>query len=428
MTYAQILTPISLNDALEQAVQKRIELKIQQTNIAIADNERKKVVAKGLPQITGTLDSRYNSQLQTQILPAAFGASTGHPGETTPVKFGTTFNTSLAANLTQNIYNPTNAGDKQITHAQAEYQRLSLQLNVVDIKQQVTEAYFLALLWKEKTDLASLNVSRTTENLQTFIQQQSQGTSTVYDKNKAQIDVENAKSEYEQNKRNFQVYLDDLIYKIGNDSLKSISLSDKIDDLFSKYSTDDEEEQLKRPELTLEKKQFEINSLNIKKQNLSYIPTVSLYANYTLQYLNNSFTPLNTSAKGWYPYNYLGVLINIPIFDGFQKERNKSEFVLRNTLSKYNYQKLIYDYTQESKSAKTTLNNSLIDLNYQKKNLDLSNELYKIDTDRLKNGTIRPTDLASTYYTLQQSQNNYLNAVYNYLVAVVRYKKATGTL
>jgi outer membrane protein TolC len=60
--------------------------------------------------------------------------------------------------------------------------------------------------------------------------------------------------------------------------------------------------------------------------------------------------------------------------------------------------------------------------------MELIDALYKIDTDRFRNGIIKQVDLNTTYYTLQQTQNNYLNAVYNYLIAVVRYKKATGSL
>ena len=97
-------------------------------------------------------------------------------------------------------------------------------------------------------------------------------------------------------------------------------------------------------------------------------------------------------------------------------------------MSKFNYNKLSRDYKQEVQSTQTALNNALSDLTYQKKNLALIEDLYKIDTERLINGAIKQSDLTSTYYTLQQTQTNYLNSVYNYLVAVVRYKKASGIL
>jgi hypothetical protein len=83
------------------------------------------------------------------------------------------------------------------------------------------------------------------------------------------------------------------------------------------------------------------------------------------------------------------------------RDKTKQEYELRVEASQHNYNKLTNDYKQEIRSTQTTLNNSLIDLNYQKKNLALIEDLYKTDTERFKNGTIRQSDLTTTYYTLQ---------------------------
>ncbi len=423
--FGQDKKELSLDEAIHRAIRNRLDLKIQQVNLKISESQVKEVTARGLPQISSDLDFRYNSVLQTNILPGIFFGQPNSEGR--PVQFGTAYNTLWAFNLSQNIYNPVNSGDRQIAEAQVHYNMQNEKKTEEDVKLDVMEAYFTALLWKEKSALSKSNLDRTNSIYITGKDQLTQGAITAYDLQHYRIDYENAFSENEKNVNSQNLSYNDLSYKLGDDTIQTYSLKDDINSLFIQYSgTNINSMEIKRPELDMEQWQWTIYQLNIKKQNLSYIPSFSFYANYTFQYLNADFSPLTSSY--WYPFNYFGLKASIPIFDGFLKERTKSEYQLRSESSKLNYEKLTNDYRQEARTALTSLNNANSDLDYQKKNLDLANELYKIDTDRLKNGSIKPNDLSTTYYTLQQTQTNYLNAVYNYLVAVVQYRKALGVL
>ena len=424
LSHAQNEKPLSLNEAVQYALQNRNDLKIEQFNTQIAENEIRKVNAKNLPQLTADVDWRYNTQLQTNVLP---GYVVGTPGVDRPVQFGTTYNTLAGVNFTQNIFSPANKGDKKVAQVQAEYNRIGEKKTELTVKQEVTEAYYSALLWKEKRKLSGENLSRSNAVYVTSKDQFAQGSITSYDLQRYRIDYENALSEHEKNKNSADLAMTNLYYKIGADSVVSDSLSDDISRLYDAYrSMNVSPEEIKRPELDQEKVQLEIYELGIKKQNLSYLPTVSFYANYSYQYLNSEFTPFQ--SQYWYPFNYLGLKASIPIFDGFSKERTKTEYKLRSQSSKLKYEKLQKDYKQETANAMIAVKNAQADLDAQKKNLDLANELYKIDADRLRNGTIKPNDLTITYYTLQQTQTNYLNAAYTYLISVMNYKKAIGTL
>ena len=415
---------LSLNDAIQKALVNRYDLKIQKTNTKITEKQLSEVGTRSLPQISSDLDVRYNSQLQTNILP---GSIFGPNVSDRTVQFGTKYNTLWGFNLNQQLFNPVNLSDRKIANIQSEYQKQNEKLTEINIKQDVTEDYFTALLWKEKVDLSTENVKRAEEVYRVTQNQLSNAQATQYDVQRNLIDVENAKATDEQNKNNYKLSVNDLLYKISDDSIKNPVLTDKITDLIQAFSLiPKDNEEIKRTELAQEKIQLEIYKLNMKKQSLIYLPTLSVYGNYSLQYLNNDFTPF--TSKNWYPFNYFGVKASIPIFDGGLKAKTRQEYELRSEASKFNYNKLNRDFKQEVQSTQTALNNALSDLTYQKKNLSLIEDLYKIDTERLKNGAIKQSDLTTTYYTLQQTQTNYLNSVYNYLVAVVRYKKAAGLL
>jgi outer membrane protein TolC len=416
---------LSLNDAVKIALANRYDLKIQKVNTEVSNKQAGEVISKGLPQITSDLDVRYNSQLQSNVLPGSvFGTPNASDKE---VKFGTTYNTLWGFNISQSVFNPANIEDKKIANLQTQYQQQNEKLTAITIKQEVMEAYFAVLLWQEKVKLSLDNMQRAEEVYETTKNLLSMAQATNYDVQRYEIDVENAKATDEQNKRNYNLAINDLLYKMSTDSIKNPVLTDSINGLMLQYDINHSESTtLNRTELLQQKMQLDIYNENIRKQRQQWLPTLSVYGNYSLQYLNSKYAPFGND--NWYPFNYFGVKASFPIFDGGLKSQTKQEYELRAQSAKLQYSKLESDYKQEINTTQTTLDNSLSDLNYQKKNLALIEDLYKIDSERFKNGTIKQSDLTSTFYTLQQTQTNYINAVYNFLIAKINFQKAIGNL
>ena len=72
---------LNLNEAIQKGLENRIELKVQNLNIQIASNENEKIKARWLPQVSASGDVRWNTQLQTTVLPFALpgrGACCNH--------------------------------------------------------------------------------------------------------------------------------------------------------------------------------------------------------------------------------------------------------------------------------------------------------------------------------------------------------------
>lgn len=415
---------LSLDKAIEFALKNRNELKIQQNTVDISRNEVKKINSRFLPQLTSDIDVRYNNKLQTNILPGIIFGD-GEPDRV--LQFGTSYNSLISINLTLPVFNPNDIGDKKIAKSQIKYDELNIKKNEIDIRQEVTEGYFVALMWKEKKLLSETNLSRTKSICDMALEQNKQGVITSHDLLHFQVDYENALSDDIQNKNNLQLSINDLLYKMGIDSALNLILTDNLGLLYTQFShisTGSQEN--KRIELDMEEVKSEIIHHNKKKQSLLYLPTVSIYGNYVTQYMDNAFNPI--SSAHWYPYNYAGIKASIPLFDGMSKLRTKMTYELQYKSSQLKLDKLNKDYKQEALNAITALQNAQTDLDNQKKNLVLTENLYTIDTDRFKNGAIKQNDLTTSYYSLQQSQVHYLNAIYNYLVALVKYKKAMGSL
>ncbi len=91
----------SLNEAIDLGLKNRLEIKNQSLQIDIANGLNDKIRAQWKPKISAQADLRWNTQLQTTVLP--FDITGKNADGTSTVKFGTPFNNSLGLQLDQKI-------------------------------------------------------------------------------------------------------------------------------------------------------------------------------------------------------------------------------------------------------------------------------------------------------------------------------------
>src|SRR6218665_1412544 len=155
--YFQLSAVFSQSITLEQAVQRglenRIELKAQDLNVQIASTENEKVKARWLPQVNGSADIRWNTQLQTTVLPFALPGS----GESqTEIKLGRPFNNTFALQADQKVYDANRKVDRAVNNTQVEAQKKTLDQIRINLKQAITEAYYNCVFAKERLNLSVL--------------------------------------------------------------------------------------------------------------------------------------------------------------------------------------------------------------------------------------------------------------------------------
>ncbi|MBY0482545.1 MAG: TolC family protein, partial [Chitinophagaceae bacterium] len=169
-----------------------------------------------------------------------------------------------------------------------------------------------------------------------------------------------------------------------------------------------------------------LNEFNIKRYQLSYLPTVSLSGAYTKNAQRNQF---NFFGKGdWFTTSFVGLNISVPIFDGFSKDAKikKSRIDLKQTENQIENLKLSID--NEIETAKLNFNAAIITLNYQKKNMELAENVFNQTKKKFELGTGSNTEITAAQTDLRTAQANYINALYGAIIAKVDYYKATGKL
>ena len=426
-SFGQSDSSVSLNlqQALDLGLAQRFDIKNQQLAIQISESNRLQTLSKNLPQINASIDLRYNAILATNLLPPH---TINNSSDYTPVKFGTPYNTLTSITATQNLFNATVAGDKLTNNAQKEYDQISLEKYKVDAKSAITQAYYQVLLNKEQIKLTNDNVKTAQTILKQGESEYKNGTLLKTDLSRYQLDVANAQNQLTTSNQNYENSIltlkTTLIIPFSNMLILTDSLENLIQNSNQESTIQSKPEQ--RYEYKMESSLLRLNQMQTKRINRSYLPSVYLYGNASLQNQNKELTLFNSNT--WYPYVYAGIHADIPIFDGFAKNRNLAGYKLRVLQNKNNLEKLNYDIQSETIQSRNQLTTALSQYTQSKENYNLAQSIMMLDQDRYKQGTLTAAALKNTEYSLQNAQNNYLTSVYNVLVAQLSYKKALGEL
>ena len=413
---------LNLNEAIQKGLENRLELKVQNLNIQIASNENEKIKARWLPQVSASGDVRWNTQLQTTVLPFALPGSS----ETqTEIQLGRPFNNTFILQADQKVYDANKKLDRQLNHTQVEVQKNILEQQTINLKQVITEAYFLTIFAKEKLNLSVLALQRANSYLEAGQAKFDQGTILKNDLDKLELEVSNAKLNQTKNQQDYDLSLIALQYQLN--TAEKIEPSEDLQTIFN--SSQIIESQLnteKRTEIKTEEFNLRLNELNVQKQKARNRPAVSAYGNYSFFQLSDTFNPFATGT--WFPANYIGVRANVPIFDGRQAKLSAQDFKVRQQMNTLNIDRLRNDFSYESKSTWNTLQQSKLNLEEAKKNIALAQRILETDKFRFEKGVMLISDLKNTEYSLQNAENQYLSSIYNFLIASIRYKKASGNL
>ena len=408
---------LTLASALQMGLENRTELQNEKINIAILENELDKVNSRRLPQINASFDARINTQLQATVIPA------GVFGQTEKVvQFGVPFNDLLSAGITQSIYSPSLRTDRAIAETRTKLgQENQLKISA-DIKYAVAQAYYNVLLWQARTQAAAYNLSQAKITHKKAQADYDYGKLLKTDLQRKLLELQNSQNAYNASQRSQQNAAEYLAQQIGVSFATKITLLDSLTQATQASPNGSNY----RPELTAEANALKINELLLLKQQKSYLPTINAYGNYGLQHINNQFNPFEKNT--WFQVSYLGVRAEMPIFNGFLKQKNVQEYKLRTQINQNRIQQLENDFGYEISSAKAEIGSALESLSQTQASYELAQKIIETDSFRLQKGVIIPAELENTKNAAQTAQTNYLNAIYVLLNAKLKLQKAEGNL
>lgn len=426
--YAQTPTKhaFTIQQAVEYAAKNNVQVKNALLNIQSQQQTNREITAAALPNVTGSAGITDYITIPTSLLP---GEIFGQPAGTyIPVRFGTKYNSSATIQLQQLLFDGQVFIALQARATSIEFQTKNKEVTEEVIKTNIHKIYYQLVLSKTQLDLLDANIARLEKLKHDAGELYKNGFAEKLDLDKISVQLANLQTEKTKALNSISIGYLGLKTLMGMPVKDTLVLTDKISDEQVKedFSNDTAYQYTDRKEfqyLSLGKK---LNEFNIKRYQLSYIPTLSLTGLYSKNAQRNKF---DIFGKGdWFSTAYVGVNLSVPIFDGFMRSARikRSRIELKQTENQLDNLKLAID--SEVEQARINFKSALATMTTQKKNMELAEAVYNQTKKKFEVGTGSNTEITAAQTDLVTAQTNYISSLYSAIIAKVDYQKATGKL
>jgi outer membrane protein TolC len=415
---------LSLAQAVDYATNNSVLVKNALLDYQIQEQSNRATTSQALPQISANLGLTDYIQIPTTLIPGEF---VNQPGTFIPLKFGTQYNATGGITLKQVLFDGQVFVGLQARQASLEFYRQKTEITAQLVRANLHKIYYQLLISKTQIDQIEANITSQKELLHNSNEMFKNGFAEQLDVDKATVQLANLESEKIQ--LNFNIANGYLGLKVlmGMPVRDSLRLTDTITyEMIRDAVLGDEYKYADRHDYQLLQTNQKLNEYDIKRYKKMYIPTASLTANYAQNQFTNDF---NLGQKNsWFPATYVGVSVNIPIFDGFYKDANVKQAKLRLRQTMNNVDSLKNRIDNDVKTAQLRFAASLSTLDYQKKNMDLSERVYQQTRKKYDQGLGSNLEITTALSDQKTAQANYFNALYNAVIARVDYLTAIGKL
>lgn len=414
---------ITLNECLDLGLKNSEDVLQQQLQKDIAVNAVERAKSPMLPQVNAMVDLRDNTRLQTNVVPAGVFGS-----ESVAIQFGTTYNFMAGFGLTQNVFDHNINSDVDIAGARVKTREEELKLLESNIKLSVARAYYDVVLRAQLLAQAESGLKRAKQLFSEAEVKHSLGTMLSSDYSRVMLESANAQTARDIADDAYGLSLLALKRSVGIPMDELLNVADDIQSLLDSTSgiTSTQGSASARPEFKLEQAQQEVNKLYVDKFEKAWIPSVQLYANFSANYLSNELTEM--VRNDWYPFSYIGAKVSVPLFDGFARNRAAQEYRLGLEVNQINLQRIEKDFLFETASAERAFKNAKLSLQNALASRSLSEEILSTDSKRFSLGTLLQSELNRSEQLLKDAESNLVQSLYNFLLADLNLKKASGML
>ena len=183
-------------------------------------------------------------------------------------------------------------------------------------------------------------------------------------------------------------------------------------------------------ELQLMRTQEKLTEQQVKLAKDAYLPTIALTGNFTFSAYTDKFKNWFHSGESnhWYDSNGLGISLRVPVFDGFEKRSKIRKAQVDIDNAKLQYENALKGMQTQYANAVNDLANNQRNFSKQRDNYLLAEDVYKVTSDRYREGIASMTEVLQDEMSMSDAQNNYLTAHFNYQVSNLTLLKLTGQL
>lgn len=446
-TTKQTRHEFSVQQAVEYASKNNVQVKNALLDVKYQEQVNREITSRAYPGINGSLGTTYNPNVATQVLPNFISPATYQvlidegvkDGNGNPVvmpndfgfisaQFGTKYSASAGISLSQILFDGQVFVGLQARGTILDFQKKNVEVTEEIIKTNVYKVYYQLVVSKTQVELIDANIA--------LLEKLAKDTRIIYDNgfaekvdvDKVTVQLTNLQTEKMKVLNNVSNGYYGLKVLMGMPVSHELILTDTLNEQQIKegilensvYNYED------RKDFQYAQLGKKLNEYDIRRYQLSQVPTVSLNGQYAKSAQRNKW---NFFGKGdWFTVSSVNLSIAVPIFNGFytKSKIQQARITLQKTENQIEALKLNID--NEVATAKNNFRSAIATMDFQKKNMELAETVYQQTKKKYEIGTGSQTEINTAQTDLKTAQTNYVTALYDAIIAKVDFMKATGKL
>ncbi|HTQ65860.1 MAG TPA: TolC family protein [Puia sp.] len=411
---------LTLEQCINYAMQHQPALRQSLINIDIAHVSNQISLSGWLPQANvSVIGSHYLT------LPTSFVKNSG--GDLVEQKTGVVNSVVPVFSVSQAIFSPSLLFAARSAHLYTQQASQITDSTKINVVANVSKTFYSLLLTLEQINVLKEDTERLGKNLHDTYHQYISGVVDETDYDEAAISLNNSKAQLKQATENIipqYAALKQIMgfppqqqFNVSFDTLQMINDISFDTTLDLQYQKRIEYQQL----LTSKKIQEEY----IHYYRTAWLPTVSAFFFYDYPYQNNGFSSLFSIA---YPYSYLGLSLNLPIFTGFARTKSLQRAKLQQQLLDWDQVFLESEIYSEYTSAMANYKSNFYNMNAMKDNVNLARRTYDIVYLQYQEGVVAYLNVITAESNLISSEIGYLNALFQLLSSKIDLEKSMGII
>ncbi|HMK19031.1 MAG TPA: TolC family protein [Chitinophagaceae bacterium] len=442
------LYQITAKDAVDIAFKNLADLKNARLDYKMAEAKNKEFTGLALPQITGSAQGNHyltlpliqfpdGSEVQIYDVLRQEGVKDGAGNPITKLgefnyrnfSFITPWNVNAGVSVNQLLFEPQVFVGLQARDELLVNSDLQLKVTEENVKETVYKNYYAVLISQKQLGYVVESIKRLEKLVHDQNEMFKNGFVERLDIDKTTVNLNNTRTSEIQLRNAMNNGVAVLKMNLGLTQADSLFLKDTLSsDGIRQGILEDDFSYENRNEVKLLNSAIKLQNYDIRRHKLSYLPTVSAFYNFQENGQRQGGDAAGSQPWFWYNTNLVGINVNVPIFDGFQKKNRirQSKFSLEKVQNTLDMTKKAID--MEKTVARNSLLNAIVAMDAQEKNMELAVKVYNSVKTKYEQGVGSSFESLQADTDLQQAQSNYFRAMYEAALAKINYLKALGKL
>jgi outer membrane protein len=428
---AQTSVSFSLADCINYAYEHQDSVKNAALDIKSADYKIKETIGSGLPQISGSISFQDFLKPPASVGPNFLG---GGPIDLDAplIKFpfgAVKYNNTFSLQATQLLFSGTFIVGLQAVKTFKELYKYSLTRSKIETNVNVTKAYYQVLVSGEQVKLLDANINQLKQQVDQTTAQNKQGFVEKIDVDRLSVQYYNLVTNRDNVARAITLYIQMLKFQMGMPIDQALTLTDKLEDI--KLDKDIAQTSVdtsfyhNRIEYNLLETNVKLNMLDVKDKKAAYLPSAGLSAGFGEVFQENKFKYLYNNV---YPNSYIGLNINIPIFNGGQRTNQLRQSEINVQKAQNDLENARNGFRLQATAAQTLYYNSIQSLNNQKRTREVAKDVLRVSKIKYEQGVGSSIEVTTAQTALETADNQYIQSLYEALVSKVDLDKAYGKI